>query len=48
VDALKHEQRQTGYTYSASDLASLEAAAKEARERISTWRQQHTAPTPTA
>jgi hypothetical protein len=35
------------YTYSASDLASLEAAAKEARERISTW-QQHTAPTPAA
>lgn len=30
---------QTGYSYGASDLAHLEKAAKEARERINTWQQ---------
>jgi hypothetical protein len=35
----KQEQWQTGYSYSASDLAHLEKAAKEARDRINTWQQ---------
>jgi hypothetical protein len=33
------QQWQTGKSYSASDLLHLEAAAREARSRIETWRQ---------
>jgi len=33
------EQWQTGKSYAASDLLHLEAAAREARSRIETWRQ---------
>jgi hypothetical protein len=32
------EQWQTGKSYTASDLLHLEAAAREARSRIETWR----------
>ena len=44
----KQEQWQTGYSYGPSDLAHLEKAAKEARDRINTWQQQQKTPAPAA